>query len=267
MNEYHALAKIYFQQVEGWHLYRSKGDKLLWLWSAFVLLGLGMVWPLGNAIRATRWVDYGVWLFFIVCIELVVIWIAAKILKGKSTALIQQIDKQHTVLLTTEQECREFLLSKVLDRSSDKFSAVAKEISDLLKLRQEFRGRDEAEPEQFWRAVYDRDSKPRLIAVTLGAITLLTALTIRSVPEGPLLFEVLNDQKSLDFIKKLVLVSAGLFALLVFARAVFGTIWHVTTIWWTKSVSAKESRTALRYLARDLVLLHKPVKSESADRG
>ena len=71
------------------------------------------------------------------------------------------------------RECRAFLLSKLLDRPTDKFFAVAKEISDLLKMRQEFRALHEIEPDQFWKSVYDRDSKPRLIAVTLGTFSRL----------------------------------------------------------------------------------------------
>jgi hypothetical protein len=142
---------------------------------------------------------------------------------------------------------------------------VVKEISDLLKLRQEFRALHEIEPDQFWKSVYDCDSKPRLIAVTLGAITVFTALTIRSIPEGPSLFDVLTDEDSLMSIKKLLALCMSLFVLLVLARVAVVNFQRVAATWWTKSVSSKESRTALSHLARDLVLFHKPVEVKDAD--
>ncbi|KIQ34863.1 hypothetical protein RT97_06325 [Variovorax paradoxus] len=179
--------------------------------------------------------------------------------------MIAEVAEQHSAVMVTEQECRAFLLSKLLGRPTDKFFAVAKEISDLLKMRQEFRALHESEPDHFWRSVYDRDSKPRLIAVTLGAITLFTALTIRSIPEGPSLFDVLNDEASLAFVWKFVLLCGSMFLLLVLARVVGTNFWHVATTWWTKSVSGKESRTALRHLARDLVLYHRPVVTKDGE--
>jgi hypothetical protein len=267
MNDFHAIARAYFRQVEGWHLYRAQGDRLLWLWVALVCLGvLCFVWPLGNAIRRSEWVQYGVWLGVILVIEVVVLRITLRIVNRKSAALIAEVARQHSVVMKSEQECRAFLLTKLLERPADKFFGVAKEISDLLKLRQEFLALHEIEPEQFWKSVYDRDSKPRLIAVTLGAITLFTALTIRSIPEGPSLFDVLTSEDSLTFVKKLLALCASLFVLLVLARVVVANFWHVATTWWTKSVSSKESRTALRHLARDLVLFHKPVV-KNADVG
>lgn len=266
MDEFHAIARTYFRQVEGWHLYRNEGDKLLWLWTALVALGaLCLVWPLWDAIRTSEWVQYGIWLGIILVIEVLVLAITSRILKRKSAALIAEVAEQHSFVMKTEQECRAFLLSKLLDRPTDKFFIVAKEISDLLKMRQEFRALHESEPDHFWRSVYDRDSKPRLIAVTLGAITLFTALTIRSIPEGPSLFDVLNNEASLAFVWKFVLLCGSMFLLLVLARVVGTNFWHVATIWWTKSVSSKESRTALRHLARDLVLYHKPVVAKDGE--
>jgi len=268
MNEFHTIARTYFRQVEGWHLYRAQGDRLLWLWIALVGLGvLCFVWPLGNAIRKSEWVQYGVWLGVILVIEVVVLAITLRIVNRKSAALIAEVARQHSVVMKTEQECRAFLLSKLLERPTDKFFAVAKEISDLLKLRQEFRALHEIEPDQFWKSVYDRDSKPRLIAVTLGAITVFTALTIRSIPEGPSLFDVLTNEDSQTFVKKVLALCISLFVLLVLARVAVANFWHVATTWWTKSVSSKESRTALRHLARDLVLFHKPVEVKDSGEG
>jgi hypothetical protein len=260
MNEFYAIARTYFRQVEGWHLYRSQGDKLLWLWAALVGLAVLCFWPLANSIRNSEWVMYGVWLGAVIGVEAVVLVISGRILQRKRAALIAEIAEQHAVVLESEQECRVFMLSKLLARPTDKFVAVAKEISELLKLRQEFRGQNEIEPGEFWKSIYDRDSKPRLIAVTLGAITVFTALTIRSLPDGPPLFEILSDDAALSVLRKLLVLSASIFGMLFMVRVFFGSIWQVAAIWWTRSFLAKESRTALRYMARDLVLFHKPVE-------
>ena len=55
-------------------LYRTEGDKLLWLWTALVALGaLCLVWPLWDAIRKSEWVQYGIWLGIVLVIEVIVL--------------------------------------------------------------------------------------------------------------------------------------------------------------------------------------------------
>lgn len=265
MNEYHAIARKYFRQVEGWHLYRTQGDGLLWLWLALAVFWIASFVPLARSIG--DWVMFAVWLAGVLVLELVVLFIGSRILDRKRAALIAEVTKEYSVVLKDEQECRVFLLTKLLEGPTNRFFAVAKEISDLLKLRQEFRGRNEIEFEFYWRMIYDRDSKARLTAVTLAAITVFTALTIRALPEGASIFDVLANQPLLARLGDVVMVSAVLFLMLVGARALLGVVWHAVTIWGAKSLTSKESSTVLRYLARDLILLHKPVEVKDAEGG
>jgi len=108
MNEFYAIARTYFRQVEGWHLYRSQGDKLLWLWAALVGLAVLCFWPLASSIRNSEWVMYGVWLGAVIGVEAVVLVISGRILQRKRAALIAEIAEQHAVVLENEQECRVF---------------------------------------------------------------------------------------------------------------------------------------------------------------
>jgi hypothetical protein len=265
MNEYHAIARKYFRQVEGWHLYRTQGDGLRWLWLALAVFWIASFVPLARSIG--DWVMFAAWLAGVLVLELVVLFIGSRILDRKRAALIAEVTKEYSVVLKDEQECRVFLLTKLLEGPTNGFFAVAKEISDLLKLRQEFRGRNEIEFEFYWRMIYDRDSKARLTAVTLAAITVFTALTIRALPEGASIFDILANQPLLSRLGDVVMVSAVLFLMLVGARALLGVVWHAVTIWGAKSLTSKESSTVLHYLARDLILLHKPVEVKDAEGG
>lgn len=262
MNEYHAIARKYFRQVEGWHLYRTQGDGLLWLWLILAVVWVGSFAPLLRSVG--DWVIFAVWLAWVLALELVVLLVGSRILEKKRAALIAEVASKYSAVLKDEHECRVFLLTKLLEHPAERFFGVAKEISDLLKLRQEFRGRNEIEFEFYWKMIYDRDSKPRLVAVTLAAITLLTALMIRALPDDSSIFEVFADQRLLGSLGDLVMLSAVLFLMLVGARAILGVVWHAVTIWSAKFLESKESSTALRYLARDLILLHKPGEVKDA---
>jgi len=264
MNAYYRIAADYFRQMEGWHLYRKQGQVILWVWSFLALAWVVPLLPLFLAIGRGDWVMYGVWLVVVLALELVWLGVGARITKRKQLALIDEVNITYSVSMKDEQACRVLMLTKLLDRSPDKFFSVAKEISDLLKLRNEFRGKDETEPGFWWRFVIDRDAKPRLLALTLACITVFTALLIRSLPEGQGIFDVIADKRQLISLGGWVMVSAAFFCVLIGARVIGGVLWHVLSIWAAKTFKSKTSATALSYLAKDLVLLHTPVDAAEA---
>lgn len=265
MNVYHEIANNYFRQMEGWYLYRKQARGLLWIWAVVGVIWFASLIPLGKAIFNADWLMYCLWLACVVALEGVLLTIGARVQKRKHAALMEAINTKYAVATKCEQECRLLLLTKLLERSPERFFSTAKEISDLLKLRQEFRARNESEPGFFWRAIYDRESKPRLLAVTLAAITVFTALTIRSLPEGPSIFELVADRRLLAALGALVMTSAAFFLVLIGARAIAGVVWHAVTIWVAKTVATKQSVTALNYLVRDLIFHHKPVDATQAE--
>ena len=264
MNTYYRIAADYFRQMEGWHLYRKQGQAILWVWSFLALAWVVPLLPLFRAIGRGDWVMYGVWLVVVLALELVWLGVGARIAKRKRIALIDEVNITYSASMKDEQACRVFMLTKLLERSPDQFFAVAKEISDLLKLRNEFRGKDETEPGFWWRFVIDRDAKPRLLALTLACITVFTALLIRSLPESQGIFDVIADRRQLISVGGWVMVSAAFFCMLIGARVIGGVLWHVLSIWAAKTFKSKTSATALSYLAKDLVLLHTPVDAAEA---
>lgn len=259
MNEYHAIARQYFQRVEGWHLYRVQGDGMLWLWLVIaVAWGISFI-PLLMSVGDLS--QFWRWLVLVLVLEMVVLAIGGINQKRKREALADSVNEEFGVQVVQEDECRALLLMKLVDRPRHEFLATAKEIRDLLALRNEFRGGQELEAGSYLRHVYDPDSKARLLAVTLAAITVITALTLRSAPEGLAIIELFSSPSLLRALGTLVLLSASVFVIAVGLRAMFRVVWGATTIWVAKTIPSKESTTALRRLARDLVLLHSLEKS------
>lgn len=265
MNEYHAIARNYLRRVEGWHLYRAHGDRLLWLWLCAASVWVIAFVPLLRAIG--DWPRFGVWFFVVIVLELAVLLTGDRIRARKREAMTKAVNAEFATMLATEPECREFLLTKLLARSANQFFSTTKEISDLLDLRKKFRGSNELEAEFYVKAIYDPESKPRLLAVTLAAITVMTALIIRSLPEGALLFELFESPGIWGALFTVLVISGAGFLMLIGARAILSVIWNALSIWIAKTISSEQSRTALRYLARDLLLFHRPVVVEPVASG
>jgi len=260
MIEYHLIAREYFRRLEGWHLYREQGDALLCVWAA---LGIGWVVSIGFLFRTfgsgSTWsVEF--WLVLVG--ELLLLVLGSYILSRKSKALIQSVNSEFGVDLKTDRQCRQLLLHVVLQQPASRFLASAKEISDLLGMQRQFRGSNEMGADFYWRKIYDRESKPRLLAVTLAAISVATALTLRFAPDVPI-FEVLDSLGFRQLMASLLLISGIGFGMLVGVQMMFRELWNTAALWMAKTVLSRESDTALRYLARDLVLFHKPERDSS----
>lgn len=264
MNECHAIARQYIQRVEGWHLYRSKGDRLLWIWLILVVVWVASFVPLlislGNLSR------YWIWLALVLVLEVVVLLVGGINQKRKQEALAASVSEEFGVQVVQEDECRRLLLEKLVHRPRYEFLAAAKEISDLLGLREEFRGSHELEAGFFRRHVYDPDSKARLLALTLAAVTLTMALVLRSAPEGLTIFELIGSPGLISALGTILMLCAAAFLAAVGLRAILQVVWGAAAIWVAKTFSSKESATALRRLAKDLVLFHSLKKPHEPQR-
>jgi hypothetical protein len=246
--------------MEGWQLYRKEGDRLLWTWGV-----LGVAWLI-SLVFFLRTIGSGSLLtleFGCVLVgEVLLLGVGFIILDRKKKALIDAINTEYGVSLSTETQCREFLLEKILQRSAERFLSAAKEIGELLGMQRQFRGSNEFRADFYLKKIYDPESKQRLLAVALAAITVLTALMVRSIPEFSI-FDALEDPAFGHFFMLLLTVSGGAFLMLVGAQVIFSRFWNTVVTWIAKSILSRESATSLRYLARDLILFHKSVEAST----
>ena len=260
MDDYRARAKDYFRQMEGWHLYRRPTHWLiLSLAVVSVMWAVSIGWLLLTADHGNVWTMK---LFFAVIGEFAVLLLLSKLQDQKKARLIESVNARYSADLSTENECRALVLNCVMNRPASQFLHAAKDISEALALEKQFRRSNEIEDGFVMRRIYDPDSKPRLLAVTLGAITVFTALLMRSLPDGPPLFEILGDPGIHSLLTLLLIAAAVAFAMMVGIHVLWGAFSNLAAIWFAKTSWRKDSPIALEYLARDLVRFYKPALTE-----
>lgn len=258
MNAYYKVAQNYFRHMEGWHLY--PGPREFWMW-AWMMLAFG-------------WVASFVWLFqkvpsvwswqfaVVATLQIPLMFVAGGISNRKRAALFGAPSGQK-VSPSDLEALRSKLLGEYLSVSPDKFLQIANEISGLIDMRKKFRRPDEIDWVLIVRKFYDPDSKQRVLAVLLAALTVLTALTLK-IGDLPTIFEVLDSQDVLRFLGGVLSTSAVIFVMLIGVQVLSAVLWNVLIIWIAKSSrTAFSDDAALRYLVGDLLLLYRPSDLEA----
>ena len=258
MDEYKRVAGLYFNAVEGRHLYPGFGT---WHWYAFAVTLLSMLAYLvhlfhelsahrGNGSTVT---------ILVLDVILVGVWMA--ISSHKEKAMLAAASLQGEEEIQTADDCRRSHLSRLCGVPRDKFFKVVKECSDLIDLQKSHRLVPELGFDFYARKVYDPDSKARLLTILMGAIALFSALMVRSLPEGsPSVLELIADGGVWELVGTLVFVAIMFFGIALGLHAATVSIKSLLGLWWTKLTGrAANGEVALRYFMRDLVRLHAPI--------
>jgi hypothetical protein len=262
MDHYMKIAGDYFEEFEGWHLYPSL--KNIYVLSAALA---GICWLL-----SLWWISKSLPKFTFLTWEIISL-LASQVVWMHALEKIQALKKEKTLSIANAKyqcsfqgadECRAFALGRVLRIDQSKFLVVAKKCKELLDLRQAFRSRPEADLSFIARVFYEPDSKGRLIAIVLAAISFLAALILRSAPAEPGIFELFADKAFQGFLILLLGGAATLYFFwvgLVFAGQFF---FEGATMWILKTgIDKGKNLTALQYFVRDLVRFH---RHENADK-
>lgn len=259
MNAYYAIANDYFREMEGWHLYPGLRNWLSWAW-AF----LAIAWIESLLLTMQHLMGHGSlwnWRFgLLIILELMLLLVTDAISTRKHSALF---GASHGKKINRSEldELRTRLLCKHLKTTPDNFLEIVKEIKDLKVSRKEFRQASEIEWSFFLRKLYDPDSKPRVLAVFLAGLTILTALALRSA-ELPTIFETVDSLDFQNFLVSILATCAMFFLLFLGMQALGAVIWTAAATWMAKMINTRSNDTALRYLVRDLVILYRPKRLE-----
>ncbi|WP_139200848.1 hypothetical protein [Polaromonas sp. JS666] len=249
------IAADYFEEFEGWHLYPGLKNKyFLFTVAAGFFWLLSIWWFLASAVEKESlvWQTLAVLGF-----QMSWMLLLDELKKLKNTEVLRLSVNKYQQSFNSIDDCKSFVLTRVLRLEQAKFLAVAKECQDLLSLKKAFKVRPEWSMNFLWRKIYDPESKARLLGIVLASISVLAALTVRSIPVEIDVFEILSDRMIQSLILFLVLAAALAYFVLVGVLAALQFLVEGATMWFVRlGIDKGKHLTPLYYFIGDLVQLH-----------
>ena len=203
MDKYHEMAAEYFHTFEGVKFY----PKFLSLrWACWFITGLAFFTFIGTYLWFRTWP----WLIPMYATEVLFIlsnmWIDAFKWNRQKRRLKLRKDDPKIHL----KEVQRMHLQHITQKPAGSFAAVVKEVADLKANQVRF-----SPPKiNYWRLIYDPDSKARLISITLASLALFVALVSRTTDiELPSLLEFMAHERFGGFLVDLVWIAIGLYAI------------------------------------------------------
>jgi hypothetical protein len=260
MNEYERIALLHFRNFEGAHLFPSWRS---WLWYGWIGSFALFVWTIGNYLQARSAPVSSDPLWPMIGAELLFLAASGLIARQKHQATLAASDASPDDNSGSRLEtARARSLELLLGVKATEFASTAKDIAELLQLRERFRLASDFEMSDVTKMVYDRDSKARLLAMVLAGVAAFVALLARAEPTTlPSMFDVLADSGLRSLLIALSIIVAIVFGLglaaWIMMRQIAEGIHH-----WMMGLTRGHyaSKEAIRYMVRDLVRLHHPTE-------
>lgn len=254
MKQYGEMARIYFLELEGLHLYPSIYNPWLWIWIATTVLWLVALTYFAVYGQAT--LSFGE-LSIVALLELAWFAVTARIHDLKKEQLVATTNDRYGMQLKSASECRQYLLSRLTKSQSSEFLKVAKEIDDLMALKRKFQNNAELVASEFWKNIYDKDSKARLLTLMIAIASVVVALAARSDATLDTIFEAFMDPGYRSFVIALAIFTAILFLVFIGVRILFSMVMDIFVSWRLKIFSRVAfTEWLLSYLVRDLIHFH-----------
>ncbi len=260
MKHYSGLAKHYFLELEGLHLYPRNfwrcvgaGATLLWLIAIGIFIFTQHTAPM-------------IWykLLFLLSTQILWMGVIEKIKEWKKHQFIDKTNSMYNKQIEDVSECRLIHLEVISQAQPSEFLRIANEIENLLILRKKFQGRTQLVISEFWQSIYHPDSKARLITLSLAIVSMLVALSLHSSANLDNLFEALSNKAYWALIFILLVLSAELFFLIFGLRILLSFTMDMYASWYLRFSTDGFEEWLLSYYARDLVSFYKkPIKPES----
>ena len=261
MDEIMRRANCYFLEFEGRHLY----PKLLsWYWGIWLITTVAFgVSAYADFFRSSH-VATRPWLASMFVFELLFLGACFAIGSYKTKMAMAGAPKGRSERGAFMDNKRRAVLEKICGIDSSKFAAAAKECSDLIATKKNFRVAADASFSEMLRNIYDPDSKARILALLICSTAAFVALMNHSVPaEDFNILEVWSDPTFVAWFKRLPSLTVALFGAWIGFRQLAGSGVELVRSFWAIGPGATHgSNMALNYFVRDLIRLHMPARTE-----
>lgn len=252
MDKYYAMAAEYFHTFEGKQFYPQLLSKP---WICWFLTGAAFAISIGSSLLLRSWLWVGLMYFFEVLFLVCVFWI---------DKLQWEKQKKHFGLRTDDpkthlDEIKLLYLKRITHKTPDSFATTVKEIADLKATQTRF-----STPKiNIHRLIYDPDSKPRLIAITLSSIALFGALLVNTT-EIPLvsLLALIADDSFGSYLLKLAGIATGLYFTLVGVYFGFTQVKAFSVTWLARWKWKAADDFLLQYFVAALIAQYDPLSKK-----
>lgn len=266
MKHYLSIAKEYFQYLEGLHLYPTY--KSFWFW-AWVLAT--SVW-VGAIVYIFMWhLDRGVsTLIYIAAPEVVWLTVTFRISSLKDRNFVAVTNQRLKTDFKSPNECRSHVLGSLMCVPSSEYLKTAKEIDDLLSIQRKFRKYSDLTFSELFKNIYDKDSKARLLTLTIALFSMTVALAAKSNANLESIFDAYTNPDGRRFILIVSVFSIVLFMASIGLRMFALNIADGLASWSIKIFGGSMFVDwLLAYLVRDLTYYHREptVEAQSAELG
>jgi hypothetical protein len=257
VNEIRRIAKIYFDEFEGLHLYTSPRTRLFYVWVialiAMMAINVGFVVLLGSN-------QIPEWFFaFPLASDVLAAHISQRLTKQRDSRIKEVMKLRDGFDFDSFDACKKSRLSGLLGIRPEKILETADDICHMQVILARHDPTSRESPLQFIvRYVYDSRSKDRIL--NLGLVFVGVVVTLAATSQANL--ENLFDAYSSDSFLRLMTLMETLAVAAVMVWGWLFAMWlslrHVFNQWWAKLFAeSRGGQTEISYMVCDLVLLHR----------
>jgi hypothetical protein len=257
MDEIQRIAKVYFEEFEGLHLYTSPKTGLFYTWllalASMVLINILFVILL-SANRIPEW-----YATFPLAADVLAALISQRMTKQREARIRATIKLRDGFDFDSLESCKKSRLMGLLGIRPAIFLETANDICRMQAILKEHDPKSQETTFQFIaRCVYDSRSKDRIL--NLGLVFVGVVVTLAATGQANLenLFEAYSSNSFWTLIALMEMLAILGFMIWIWLFTMWFSLRHVVSQWWAKLFSGiLGGSTEVSYMVCDLVKLHK----------
>jgi hypothetical protein len=257
VNEIRRIAKIYFEEFEGLHLYTSPRTGLFYVWLialiSMMAINVAFVVLLGSH-QIPEW-----FAAFPLASDVLAALISQRLTKQRDSRIKEVMKLRDGFYFDSLASCKKRRLAGLLGVRPEKFLETADDICRMQVILTRHDPISQESPLQFIaRYVYDSRSKDRIL--NLGLVFAGVVVTLAATSQANLenLFEAYSSNSFWTLMALMEMLAVVVFMIWLWLFTMWFALRHVLNQWWAKLFGGlRGGQTEISYMVCDLVLLHR----------
>lgn len=256
MKHYVDISKKYFLAMEGVGGRAQWKNWRYWIWFAILIAWMYSIYA---TFSQTPIHVSGSELASMVIMEAAWLGMTFFVLQWRERAIVSRFNAEFGTAYKRLNECRESYLSHITGRSPGEYLALAKEISDISRIRREFKRKSELSGTDFLDAIYNKDARPRLLTLFVACLSMMVALTVKTDASLETIFDAFADSGWRNLMLLVATISGLLFMAATFLKLIAPAGVQVLAQWAILLFKGGVfEELQLTNLVRDLIHFYKP---------
>lgn len=257
MNEIRRIAKIYFEEFEGFHLYSKPKTGLFYIWLIALLAMLAANAAAVVLVSSKRVPD---WYFaFALASDVFFAVISQSVARQRNSRIQAAMKAREGYSFNSLESCKRNRLSSLLGVRPEKFLESADDICRMRAILSQYDPTDSNSILQLIvRYIYDSRSKDRLLNLCLVFVGVIVTLAATGHANLENLFEAYSSDSFMALVTLLEVFAIVGLLLWILLHTLWFSFRYLFNHWCAKLSNAKfGGNTEVAYMVCDLVRLHK----------